>query len=175
MALRITRASSSPEVQQNARHSGKKAISFKKLTTGNWGFAPTFADSALLELSTADLQESQHVSWLDSTLLGSTVIKTLSGLPNPCEMSNAWLGCESREIRSRPICFAGRVHCCARAWWHQNCQRRFVPLGRTVAASAHRTKLPHTLDKKHRCTILHAGTSKRFEQKPSSPVLQDRR
>ena len=59
---------------------------FKKLTTGNWGFAPTFAVSALLELSTADLQKSQDVSWLDSTLLGSTVIKNLSGLPYPCEM-----------------------------------------------------------------------------------------
>ena len=61
---------------------------FKKLTTGNWGFAPTFSDSALLELSTADLQESQEVSWLHSTLLGSTVIRNLSGLSNPCEMSN---------------------------------------------------------------------------------------
>ena len=61
---------------------------FKKLTTGNWGFAPTFSESALLELSTADLQESQDVSWLDSTLLGSTKIKNLPGFPHPCEMSS---------------------------------------------------------------------------------------
>ena len=61
---------------------------FKKLTTGNWGFAPTFAESALLELSTADLQESYEVSWLNLSLLGSTVIKNLPGLPGPCEMSN---------------------------------------------------------------------------------------
>ena len=61
---------------------------FKKLTTGNWGFAPTFAESALLELSTADLHESCEESWLNVSLLGSSVIQNLPGFPGPCEKSD---------------------------------------------------------------------------------------
>ena len=75
---------------------------FKKLTTGNWGFAPTFAESALLELSTADLQESYEVSWLNLSLLGSTEIKNLPGLPGPCEIEQR-PSCQRSEIHSRAV------------------------------------------------------------------------
>lgn len=57
---------------------------FQKLTTGNWGFAPSFAESALLELSTADLQEGQAPNWLDAALLGPTALQHFPGLNNPC-------------------------------------------------------------------------------------------
>ena len=62
---------------------------FKKLTAGNWGFAPTFAESALLELSTADLQAGHAPNWLDAALLGPTGIQFFPGLSNPCQTSTS--------------------------------------------------------------------------------------
>ena len=62
---------------------------FKKLTTGNWGFAPCFAESALLELSTADLQEGHAPNWLDAALLGPTALQNFPGLSNPCQTSTS--------------------------------------------------------------------------------------
>ena len=89
MALWVAFRSTNPSMRHFAGriHPGKETQFFKKLTTGNWGFVPSFSESALLELSTADLQEGHAPNWLDAALLGPTALQNFPGLSNPCQTS----------------------------------------------------------------------------------------
>ena len=90
VALRFAFGKANPSMWHVAGHvhAGKETQIFQEIDDWkNWGFAPCFAESALLELSTADLQEGHEPNWLDAALLGSTGIQNFPGLSNPCQTS----------------------------------------------------------------------------------------